>query len=359
MSAGALQGVKVVEFAGLAPAPFAAMMLADHGAEVLRIERPGQASDARELLARSREIVELDLKDDHDRQVAWEQVCAADVLLEGFRPGVMERLGLGPAECLKANPGLVYGRMTGWGQDGPLAHSAGHDINYIALSGALGAFGPAGVPPVAPVNLVGDFGGGGLMLAFGVLAALVERHRSGRGQVVDAAMIDGASVLTTHVHQLRQQGVSTGERGTNLLDGGAPFYRVYRTADGRHVAVGAIEPPFYAALLRGLELDPATLPAQEDQSRWAELAAIFAERFALHDRDHWAAVFAGTDACVAEVLDPTEVAGHPHAAARRTMVEIAGSLQPAPAPRFDRTPAPEPRPQARVPKADLGEVRSA
>ncbi|MBS44314.1 MAG: carnitine dehydratase [Nocardioides sp.] len=341
--AGALAGLRVVELAGLAPAPFATMMLADHGAEVVRVDRVVPTVAEPDLLGRGRTTLGVDLKDPAVVAAVLALVDTADVLVEGFRPGVAERLGLGPDVCLARNPRLVYGRMTGWGQGGPLATTAGHDITYVAASGALGALGPADAPPVSPLNLVGDFGGGGLVLAFGVVAALVERATSGRGQVVDAAMVDGAALLTTHLHSLIAEGVWSGPRGRNLLDGGAPFYRCYATADGGHVAVGAIEAPFYAAFLDGLGLDATDLPDQLDESGWPELERRFAEVLATRDRDAWADVFAGTDACVQPVLAPHEVASSPHGRARGTVVDGPGGPQPAPAPRLGRTPAGPPR----------------
>ncbi|MEV5848681.1 CaiB/BaiF CoA-transferase family protein [Streptomyces sp. NPDC051985] len=343
MSRGPLAGVRVLEFAGLAPAPFAAMVLADLGAEVVRVDRPGTRADSTDLLARGRGLITVDLKDQDSRDRVAGLVDCADVLIEGFRPGVMERLGLGPDACLRRNPRLVYGRMTGWGQTGPLAPTAGHDINYIALSGALHPIGPAQQPPVPPLNLVGDFGGGGLLLAVGCLAALLERAASGRGQVVDAAMVDGAGLLTTHLHMLMAQGEWTGERGGNLLDGGAPFYRVYRTADGRFLSVGAIEPQFYAQLLAGLGLSDEELPDQMDRERWPELEAALGRCIAGRTRDEWEQIFAGTDACVSPVLTPQEAAVHHHQAKREGFTTVAGVTQPAPAPRFDRTPPPQPR----------------
>ena len=350
---GPLAGIRVVELASLAPGPFAAMVLADLGAEVVRVDRPGTALDPADLLGRGRHVVTADLKDPAARDRVLRLVDHTDVLIEGFRPGVTERLGLGPDVCLARNPGLVYGRMTGWGQDGPLAATAGHDINYISLAGALHPVGPADEPPVPPLNLVGDFGGGGLLLALGCLAALLERGRSGTGQVVDAAMIDGAGLLTTHLHTLLAQGMWPGERGGNLLDGGAPFYRTYVTADGRYVSVGAIEPQFYAALLDGLGLADADLPAQLDRDRWPDLHAVFAARFAAHPRDHWARVFAGTDACVTPVLTPAEATTHPHQAHRGGFTTVAGLPAPAPAPRFGRSAPEPPRPAVAATPAAL------
>jgi len=341
MGSGPLAGVRVLEFTGLAPAPFACMLLADLGADVVRVDRPGRlpAPDAEVLLRGRRRAVAADLKHPAQRDAVLALADGADVLVEGFRPGVMERLGLGPDVCLGRNPRLVYGRMTGWGQDGPLAQAAGHDIDYIALAGALHPIGERGGAPLPPANLLGDFGGGGLLLAFGVLAALVERAGSGRGQVVDAAMVDGAALLSTYLHGMAARGMWTDERGSNLLDGGAPFYRSYRTLDGGWMAVGAIEPQFYAELVRLLGLDAAVLPGQMDRSRWPELQAAIAAAFAERSREEWTKVFDGTDACVSPVLPPAEAHAHPHNAARGTFLEVAGLTQPAPAPRFGRTPA--------------------
>ena len=340
---GPLQGIRVVEIAGIGPGPFCAMLLSDLGADVLRIDRPGghgvALDPALDLLNRGRRSAAVDLKHPEGPGVVLRLVESADVLVEGFRPGVAERLGIGPDACRERNPRLVYGRMTGWGQDGPMAAAAGHDIDYIALAGALHAIGRSGEAPVPPLNLVGDFGGGAMFLALGIAAALVERERSGRGQVVDAAMVDGAAVLTTMFHGMRAAGVwATDDRGGNLLDTGAPFYEVYATADGGYVAVGAIEPQFYAALLDGLGIDPGELAHQLDRSAWPETKERFAAVFRTRTRDEWEAVFTGTDACVAPVLSFAEAPSHPHNAARGTFAEVAGVAQPAPAPRFDRTP---------------------
>lgn len=340
---GPLAGLKVVELAGIGPGPHAAMILGDLGADVVRIDRPSGglklgSSEVPDPTLRGRRRVVADLKDPAGRETVLRLVESADVLLEGYRPGVTERLGVGPADCHARNPRLVYGRMTGWGQDGPMALRAGHDINYISLTGALHAIGRAGERPVPPLNLVGDFGGGSMLLVIGVLAASWEAQRSGQGQVVDAAMVDGASILTQMVWGLLAQGIWTDEPGANLLDGHAPFYDTYTCSDGKHVAVGAIEPQFYAALLAGLELtDDETLPAQFDRDKWPVTKARFAGVFATRPRDDWAKVFEGTDACVTPVLAYGEVAAHPHMAARSTIVESDGVAQAAPAPRFSRT----------------------
>lgn len=342
--AGPLSGLRVVEIASIAPAPFGCTVLSDLGAEVLRVDRASSVPDdppataPPDPLARGRRSVGVDLKSPGGPGVVLRLVESADVLVEGFRPGVCERLGIGPAECLAANPRLVYGRLSGYGQDGPLAGAAGHDIDYLAFAGALHPIGPAGGPPLPPVNYVADFGGGGMLLVVGVLAALLERERSGRGQVVDAAMVDGATAMTGMLHGLRASGVWRDERGSNFLDGGAPFYRCYSCADGLFVAVGALEPQFYAALLAGLEIDPAALPGQHDHEYWPEVAEQFAVVFATRTRDEWVELFAGTDACVAPVLTPAEAPRHPHATARGSFVEVDGVDQPGPVPRLDRTP---------------------
>jgi alpha-methylacyl-CoA racemase len=351
---GPLDGIRVIEVASLAPAPFGCMILADLGADVLRVERAEragpQARPPTDPLQRSRRSVGINLKDPAGVDLLLRLAGEADVLVEGFRPGVAERLGFGPAECEQRNARLIYGRMTGWGQVGPLAPTAGHDIDYIAISGALAPIGRAGERPVPPVNLLGDFGGGGMLLALGVLAALVERAQSGRGQVIDVAMVDGSALLTTFIHGLRANGSWQDERGVNLLDGGAPFYDTYETADGGYVGVGALEPQFYAALLDGLGLADAGLPEQHDRSGWPELRRRFTAAFAARSRDEWAEVFAGTDACVAPVLGLGEAPGHPHARARSAFTEVGGVTQPAPAPRFGRSgtrpPTAPPRPGA-------------
>jgi alpha-methylacyl-CoA racemase len=348
MGMGPLQGIRVVEIESLAPAPFGCMVLADLGADVLRVGRLGRAShpvvQPTDPLARGRRSIRLDLKQPGGIEVLLRLIGAADVLVEGFRPGVAERLGFGPGVCLERNPRLVYARMTGWGQDGPLAPTAGHDIDYIAVAGSLDPIGRAGERPVPPLNLLGDFGGGGMLLAVGVLAALVERERSGRGQVVDAAMVDGAALLATFIHGLRAAGGWQDQRGSNLLDGGAPFYDTYPAADGKFVAVGALEPQFYAELLKGLGLDEADLPAQLDRSGWPVLRERIGAAFAARTQAEWVAVFDGSDACVAPVLGLGDAADHPHNAARSTFIEVGGVRQPAPAPRFSRTPGATPAP---------------
>jgi alpha-methylacyl-CoA racemase len=345
---GPLAGVRVVELAGIGPGPFCAMLLADLGAEVLRVDRPAAARTGwPTVLARGRRSVAVDLKHPDGAGVVLDLVAAADALVEGFRPGVAERLGIGPDACLARNPRLVYGRVTGWGQEGPWRQAAGHDIDYIALAGALHPVGPAGGPPVPPLNLVGDFGGGGMLLALGVVAALLERGRSGAGQVVDAAMVDGAALLTTQFHELLAAGLWREQRGSNLLDGGAPFYGVYETADGRHLAVGALEPQFWAELLRRLGLDAGELPDQLDRDGWPLLRQRLAALFRTRTLDEWSELLAGTDACVAPVLGLGEAPAHPHNRARGTFVDVGGVVQPAPAPRFSRTPCDPPTPAAR------------
>ena len=340
---GPLAGIRIVELAGIGPGPYACMLLADMGADVLRVERPGGgvlSLTSYDVLDRGRRSVAVDLKSPEGAEVVLRLAERADVLVEGFRPGVAERLGVGPDACLARNPRLVYGRMTGWGQDGPLAPRAGHDINYAAITGALAAVGEPGRKPVPPLNLVADFGGGALFLVTGVLAALVERGSSGRGQVVDAAMVDGVTSLLAMFYGLRAGGMWKDERGSNLLDGGAPFYDTYRCADGGYVSVGALEPQFYAALVQTLGLSgQPDLPGQHDLDRWPELRQRLADAFATRTRDEWAETFADVDACVAPVLTLGEAASHPHAEARGLVVERDGVPQPAAAPRFSRTPS--------------------
>ncbi|HZE39240.1 MAG TPA: CaiB/BaiF CoA-transferase family protein [Stackebrandtia sp.] len=335
---GPLRGTRVIEIASLAPGPFAATMLADLGAEVLRVDRPAAPADAppAEPLGRGRRSVAVDLKHPRAAATILALAATADVLIEGFRPGVCERLGIGPDACLDRNPRLVYGRITGWGQTGPLASRAGHDINYLALSGALHPIGPADAPPVPPINYVADFGGGGMMLTVGILAALLERERSGQGQVVDASMVEGAGMLSALLYGLRQQGLWHTERGGNVLDGSAPFYRCYTCADGKYLAVGALEPQFYARLIDGLGITDA--PAQFDVASWPRTTQRLADTFATRDRDAWAAHFADIDACVTPVLSPDEAPIHPHNTARASFTEIDGLRQPNVTPRLSRTP---------------------
>ena len=341
---GPLEGVRIVELAGLGPAPFAGMMLADAGADIIRIDRADRATyppmDGAhvDLMNRGRRSVAVDLKHPDGVALVLDLVAGADGLMEGFRPGVAERLGLGPDVCLARNPKVVYGRMTGWGQDGPMAQSAGHDIDYIALSGALGAIGREGERPLPPLNLVGDFGGGGMLLAFGMVSAILGARATGTGQVVDAAMVDGAASLMTMTYTLRAAGIWQDERGTNLLDTGAHFYEVYECADGGYFGVGAIEPQFYAELMRLLGLGDEDLSTQMDRTTWPAMKARFATIFATRTREEWESVFAGTDACAAPVLSPAEAPDHPHNKVRGTFTEVAGVVQPAPAPRFLSTP---------------------
>jgi len=340
---GPLAGLKIVELAGIGPAPHAAMMLADLGADVVRVERPGGTLDltqgAPDHLLRGRRSVSADLKSTAGREFVFRLLRRADVLLEGFRPGVTEKLGIGPARCHAVNPRLIYGRVTGWGRTGPMAARAGHDINYLSLIGALHTIGRAGERPVPPLNLVADFGGGSMLLLAGILAALWERERSGAGQVVDAAMVDGTATLMQMLWTMRGHGTWQDDRGGNLLDGGAPFYDTYTCQDGRWVAVGAIEPAFYQQLLAGLGLAEADLPKQNDRAGWPRLRARLGAVFAAHPRDHWAEVFRSTDACVTPVLSPGEAAANDQIAARETLVEVGGVTQAAPAPRFSRTAA--------------------
>ena len=341
--------MRVVEFAGIGPAPLACMLLADLGADVVRIDRLqpsglGLAMAPRhDVNARGRRSVALDLKASAGNNAALRLLAHADVLVEGFRPGVMEKIGLGPEPCLALNPRLVYGRMTGFGQSGPLAAAAGHDLNYIALTGVLHAIGPAGGAPVPPLNLVGDYGGGALYLAFGVLAALFERQRSGQGQVVDAAMVDGAASLASVFFGLQAAGNWSAPRGANLLDGGAPYYATYETSDGRHISLAALEPKFFALLVQALELDSRYLTRQYDQRLWPELRGAIADAVRLHTREEWCLRLEGSDVCFAPVLSFEEAPQHAHAMARQGFVTVDGVVQPAPAPRFGRTPPPHPR----------------
>ncbi len=369
---GPLDGIRVIEMAGIGPGPMCAMLLADLGADVVRIDRPAQVDlgvprrgRIYDVLRRGRRSLAVDLKDPDGVATVLTLVEEADALIEGFRPGVMERLGLGPEACLARNPALVFGRMTGWGQEGPLATAAGHDLNYIALTGALDAIGPSGGDPVPPLNLVGDYGGGALFLAFGVCAALLETRSSGRGQVVDAAMVDGAATLMTSVFGLFAAGDWQLERGTNTLDSGSYFYGPYRCSDGRHISIAPIEPKFHAELLERLGLDPADFDEQRNRDHWPERKARLAALFATRTRDEWTAELEGTDVCFAPVLDLGEAPEHPHAKAREAFVEVEGVVQPAPAPRFSRTPGrvhgpvPEPGQHSREVLADWGLDRGA
>ncbi|MDH3705123.1 MAG: CoA transferase [Acidimicrobiia bacterium] len=349
---GPLAGIKIIEIAGIGPGPFCAMLLADMGAEVVRVDRAGAvrggdpAAPPADVMNRGRRSIGVDLKSPEGVEAVLDLVAGADALLEGFRPGVAERLGIGPDQCLSRNPALVYGRMTGWGQAGPYAPTAGHDINYIALSGALSMIGRHDQAPVPPLNLVGDFGGGGLLLAYGMVCALLESKTSGQGQVVDAAMVDGAALLTTFIYGLRAMGLWNDERGVNMLDTGAHFYDVYRCADGEYVSIGSIEPQFYAELLELTGLADADLPSQMDRKQWPALKERLAEVFAARTRAEWCEVMEGSDVCFAPVLSPDEAAAHPHNAERGTFVDIAGVVQPGPAPRFSRTGAEVSRPPA-------------
>jgi alpha-methylacyl-CoA racemase len=353
---GPLKGLTIIEIAGIGPGPFAAMSLADMGASVIRVERPGGSmfSNAQEprldFLNRGKRCICVDLKTPEGVATILQLVGRADALLEGNRPGVMERLGLGPEVCLEKNPALVYGRMTGWGQDGPMAQAAGHDLNYIALAGALHPMGRSGEKPAIPLNLVGDFGGGGLMLAYGMVCAILEARNSGQGQVVDAAMIDGAATLMASTFAASQAGFWREERGTNFLDGGAHFYEVYETADGKYISLGSIEPQFYAALLEILGEDAEHFSNQWDMENWPAMKDRMSAIFSTKTRDEWDAVFEGVDVCYAPVLAIDEVRHHPHHQARGTFVDDGDYWQPAPAPRFSRTQA-----QLRGPSAKLGE----
>jgi len=343
MATGPLAGVKVLELAGIGPGPFCCMMLADMGAEVVRIDRADKvkggdpAKPPPDVLARGRRSIAVDLKQPDGVETVLKLVEQADVLVEGFRPGVTERLGLGPDVCAERNPGLVYGRMTGWGQEGPMAQAAGHDINYIALAGALDPIGRKGQPPTPPLNLVGDFGGGGMLLAFGIAAALVERATSGKGQVVDAAMVDGAATLMGFFFGMDAMGVWNKERGTNLLDTGAHFYDAYETSDGKYISIGSIEPQFYAELIEKSGLAGEELPHQMDQSQWPAFKERFEALFKQKTRDEWCEIMEGSDVCFAPVLSMSEAPNHPHNVHRETFVERQGLLQPSPAPRFGRS----------------------
>lgn len=343
---GPLQGIRIIELAGIGPGPFCAMILSDLGAEVIRVDRAGAVrggdpdSPPRDITLRGRRSIGIDLKSPEGVETLLKLVESADGLMEGFRPGVTERLGIGPDDCLARNPKLVYGRMTGWGQEGPYSQAAGHDINYISLAGALEPMGRAGEKPVPPLNLVGDYGGGGMFLALGLVAALLESARSGEGQVVDVAMVDGAATLMTMFHALTAMGVWNPERGTNMLDTGAHYYDVYECADGGLISIGSIEPQFYAELVRLAELDDPQFERQQSRSEWPELKTKIEAVFKTRTRDEWCALMEHTDVCFAPVLSLEEAPKHPHNVARQTFVERDGIMQPAPAPRFSRT-APE------------------
>jgi alpha-methylacyl-CoA racemase len=346
-----LHGVRVVELGGIGPVPHAAMILADLGADVVRVDRPGASmfpipAGVPDPMLRGRRTISLDLKIAAQRAALLKIVGLADVLVESNRPGVTERLGVGPEQCHEVNPGLIYARMTGWGQNGPLASRAGHDINYISLTGALHAIGRAGEPPPPPINLLGDYGGGSMLVVVGILAALLERQRSGLGEVIDAAMLDGAALLTEVIWAQRGAGVWSDQRAANILDGGAPFYDTYACSDGRFVAVGAIEPTFFAQLADALHLDVEPGYDHFDRSNWPSLRGQLAAAFATRTRDEWAAVFSGSDACVTPVLTFAEAQAHPHVSARNTLLEIDGIVQPAPAPRFSRSRTGRPSPPA-------------
>lgn len=342
---GPLQGFRIVEIAGIGPGPFCGMLLADMGAEIIRIERPGHAASTTDipkkfnLLNRGRPAIAVDLKSRRGVDLVLALCEKADALFEGNRPGVMEKLGLGPDACMAVNPRLVYGRMTGWGQEGPLANTAGHDGNYAAIAGAIGAIGDKDGPPAIPLNLVADFGGGGAYLAIGILAAMLEAQRSGEGQVVDAAMVDGAASLMTLFYGLHAADIWKDKRRSNILDGAAPFYRPYKTSDGEYMIVCALEPQFFRELIEKLEVTNIDPAMQLDQTAWPEHIAILDARFATRARDEWTGIFAGSDACVAPVLSLGEAPDHPHNRARRTFLEIDGVTQPGPAPRFSRTPS--------------------
>ena len=337
---GPLAGIRIVEFAGIGPGPMCAMLLADLGADVLRVERinPAQAKFRSNILNRNRPSISLDLKHPAGKDAALRLVGSADALIEGFRPGVMERLGLGPEVCLERNPRIVYGRMTGWGQDGPLAMAAGHDINYIALTGVLHAIGPKDGPPSPPLNLIGDFGGGALYLALGVVSALLSAGRTGKGQVLDVAMVDGAASLATAAYGLRAMGLWKDERGSNQVDGGAHYYGAYETKDGKHISIAPIEPQFYAELLQRLGLEKEALPDQLDRAQWPVMRKKLEDIFRRKTRDEWCALLEGTDACFAPVLTLGEAPAHPHNKARGAFIDLDGVMQPAPAPRFSGTP---------------------
>ena len=355
---GPLAGIKIVEFTGIGPAPMAAMMLADMGATILRIDRVRPVdlgvpmAEEHEFTHRSRAVLRLDLKQPDAIAAAQRLIDGADALIEGFRPGVMERLGLGPAVCLRRNPKLAYGRVTGWGQEGPMAQAAGHDLNYIALTGALHAVGRAGQKPTPPLNLVGDYGGGALYLVTGLLAAIISARTTGVGQVVDAAMVDGALSLMTPIYAMQAGGQLSAPRGENQLDSGAYYYEVYECGDGQFISIAPVEAKFHAELLRRLEIDPATMPAQRDTTGWAGWKEVLTARFLTRTRDEWCHLLEGTDACFAPVLAMTEAHAHPHNQAREAFIDVGGHRQPAPAPRFGTTKLAPPRAPGSVPLAE-------
>lgn len=361
---GPLAGVRIVELAGIGPAPLCAMLLADLGATVIRVDRkePSGLGAPRplqfDLVLRNRKSIRVDLKDPAGVALVLDLVAKADALIEGFRPGVTERLGLGPEDCLRRNPKLVYGRVTGWGQEGPLAHAAGHDINYIAVTGVLNAIGRRGQPPSIPLNVIGDYAGGALYLALGILAGIVEARVSGEGQVVDAAIVDGVASLMTVLVGMRAAGMINSERGANLLDSGAPFYEVYECADGKYVSIGPIEHKFYLQLLRRLELEGMDLGDQMDAHKWPQAKRILADKFKTRTRAEWTAMLEGTDVCFAPVLDLEEAYEHPHLEARKTFIDVAGVTQPAPAPRFSRSALATPEPPAELSGANAAAALS-
>lgn len=362
-STGPLKGTRIVEFAGIGPGPFCAMLLADMGADVISLDRvtPHGLGIKKETrfnpINRNRPSMALDLKSEDGRQVALRLIAQSDGLIEGFRPGVMERLGLGPDVCSAVNPRLIFGRITGWGQEGPLADTVGHDLNYLALSGVLPFLGARGSKPAIPLNLIGDFAGGGLYLAMGMLAALLESRNSGRGQVVDCAMLDGIASLMTNQFGYAGSGNWVNERESNVIDGGSPWYNIYSTKDEKYVSVAAVEPKFFQQLVEGMGLDATDLPDQHDKSSWPRVCQLFADVFATRTRDEWCVVMEGREACFAPVLDVHEAARHPHSAARHSYIEVDGVIQPGPAPRFSRTPSAVTRPTP-IPGANTNEIMS-
>tara|TARA_R110002072_G_scaffold89232_4_gene199900 strand:+ start:22795 stop:23934 length:1140 start_codon:yes stop_codon:yes gene_type:complete len=356
---GPLAGTKIIELAGIGPGPFCGMLLSDLGAEVIRVDRAAAGNNRpKDVLTRGRQSIAVDLKSPEGKAVVLKLCESADAIFEGFRPGVTERLGLGPEDCMAVNPKLVYGRMTGWGQDGPMAQAAGHDINYIALSGALSAIGRQGEKPVPPLNLVGDFGGGGMVLALGLVSAMLEAQKSGKGQVVDTSMVDGAAILMSMFYSMSAVGAWNPERGTNLLDGGAHFYDTYETSDGGYISIGSIEPQFYALLIEKAGLDAGEFSAQMSRDRWPEYKDKLTAVFKSKTRDEWCVLMEGTDVCFAPVLSMTEAAEHPHNIERGTFTEVDGLLQPSPAPKFSRT-NPTVTHGSRIPGEDTSQVLKA